>query len=582
MKHLSGNWVYAIVVCFIGASLSVAIGITLQKNAIEKQRIAFEHLLDRRTDELQQTVDEYKLNLLNTATFISAFGQEELTPSRFRDYVAGLNLKQNFPGALGLGFARKVPLKEEPAFLRDMQAKGLKDFQIRFISPSSQDRFVMQYIEPAKENHSAQGLDLGSENIRRENCLSAFSRAGLAVSKPITMIQNADVGRMGFTMLMPVFDKPVPSSDLGVRYKELLGWVSFPISIDRFLKPWVTQETGLEVRIFILEEANKPILFLTMLNQKTSTCFRTWRQHATYNWATAVGDWNTGLAIQPRRLDTTPFIWSGHCWAFPLSLFLAFKLKKALDTHDSLTLHEQMVNNSSEALIAEDSLGRILVWNRAAETLFGLDRASVLYDQERNLTVPEELQSSEKRLHQRAAQGEALKNIQTLRTNDAAQRIHLRMNLSPVYGRDHKLIGYTKSFRDETEARMLWKDMHAMEELIAHAPDGVITLDQSRRIKLANPAALLLLQGTNLKSTLTGQKMTDLLAPDVMTEFEQEVLNPLYRNRKVEVLFNWPVPGHMEQTPLLFRGFVLSYPDLGESVWALRFEKRNRSYTIDN
>jgi hypothetical protein len=38
----------------------------------------------------------------------------------------------------------------------------------------------------------------------------------------------------------------------------------------------------------------------------------------------------------------------------------------------------------------------------------------------------------------------------------------------------------------------------------------------------------------------------------------------------------------MEQTPLLFRGFVLSYPDLGESAWALRFEKRNKLYTIES
>jgi PAS domain S-box-containing protein len=582
MKHLSGNWVYAIVVCFIGASLSVAIGITLQKNALDKQRIAFDHLLDRRTDELQQTVDEYKLNLLNTATFISAFGQEELTPSRFRDYVAGLNLTQNFPGALGLGFARKVPLKEEPAFLRDMQAKGLKDFQIRFISPSSQDRFVMQYIEPAKENHSAQGLDLGSENIRRENCLSAFSRAGLAVSKPITMIQNADVGRMGFTMLMPVFDKPIPSSDLGVRYKELLGWVSFPISIDRFLKTWMAQAPGLQVRIFVIEEANKPMLFFDNVEPKNVSLF----PHTAVTRDVLLGNRSWRLEYWPgdpaQSSGYNPIYLAWILLGVSISIFAAFKLKKAMDAHDSLTLHEQMVNNSSEALIAEDSVGRILVWNRAAEELFGLDRASVLYDLEQNLTVPEELRSSEKRLHQRAAQGEALKNIQTLRTNDAAQRIHLRMNLSPVYSRDKKLVGYTKSLRDETEARMLWKDMHAMEELIAHAPDGVITLDQSRRIKLANPAALLLLQGTNLKSTLTGQKITDLLAPDVITEFEQEVLNPLYRNRKVEVLFNWPVLGHMEQTPLLFRGFVLSYPDLGESVWALRFEKRNNSYTIDN
>ena len=582
MKQFSGNWVYAVVVCVLGAGLSTAIGITLQNNALENQRIAFEHLLDRRTDELQRTVNEYKLSLLNTATFITAFGQEELTPSRFSDYVTGLKLKQNFPGALGLGFARKVPLKEEPAFLREMQAKGLQDFQIRFISPSSQDRFVMQYIEPAKENYSAQGLDLGSENIRRENCLSAFSRAGLAVSKPITMIQNADVGRMGFTMLMPVFNKPIPSSDLGVRYKELLGWVSFPISIDRFLKPWMAQEPDLQVRIFVLEEADKPMLFFDNVEPKNVSLF----PHTAVTRDVQLGNRSWRLEYWP----VNPAKSSGHnpvylAWillGISLSVFAAFKLKKAMDTHDTLTLHQYMVNNSSEALIAEDSLGRILVWNRAAEELFGLDRASVLYDQEQNLTVPEELRSSEKRLHQRAALGETLKNIQTLRTNDSAQRIHLRMNLSPIYSRDKKLIGFSKSFRDETEARMLWKDMHSLEELIAHAPDGVITLDESRRIKLANPAALLLLQGMNVKSTLTGQKITDLLAPNVLVEFEQEVLHPLYKNRKVEVLFNWPVPGHIEQTPLLFRGFVLNYPDLGESVWALRFEKSSKPYTQVN
>lgn len=75
MKQFSGNWVYAVVVCVLGAGLSTAIGITLQNNALENQRIAFEHLLDRRTDELQRTVNEYKLSLLNTATFITAFAE---------------------------------------------------------------------------------------------------------------------------------------------------------------------------------------------------------------------------------------------------------------------------------------------------------------------------------------------------------------------------------------------------------------------------------------------------------------------------------------------------------------------------
>lgn len=579
MDQTFANWAYATLVGILGASLSIAMGVHLQKNAQATETLAFENLLDQRTAELQGTINEYKLNLQNTASLITAFGQDELTPERFRNYVNNLNLNENFPGALGLAFARKVPLDKEAEFLREMKMKGLRDFQIRFISPSSQDRFVMQYIEPIEDNHSALGLDLGSENVRRENCLSAFSRAGLAVSRPITMIQNAHVGRLGFTMLMPVFNKAVPSSDLGARYEELVGWVSFPISIDRLLKTWLAKDPTLQVRISVLEEKHTPVLFFDNVEPKHVSLY----PNIAVSRDLQLGNRRWRLEYWPSKPDNQSPLSSGYLaltlLGIALSGFAAYHAKRMLDRHDELRLHKQLVNNSSEALIAEDTRGRILVWNHAAEELFGLDRASVLYDQEQNLTVPDELLSSEKRLHERAEQGETLKNIQTLRISDSAKRIHLRMNLAPIYGHNRRLVGYTKSFRDETDARMVWKDMHALEELIAHAPDGVITLDRSRKIKLANPAALVLLQGANIKSTLIGQRMTDLLATDVLPEFENEVLNPLFKNSRVEVVFNWPVPGHTEHMPLFFRGFALNYPDLGESIWALRFEKTNKTYT---
>jgi PAS domain S-box-containing protein len=573
------NWAYATLVGVLGASLCIAMGLHLQRNAEATEALAFEHLLDRRTADLQHTINEYKQNLQNTASLITAFGQDELTPERFRNYVDSLNLRKEFPGALGLAFARKVPLDKEAEFIQEMRMKGLRDFQIRFISPSSQDRFVMQYIEPIEENHSALGLDLGSENVRRENCLSAFSRAGLAVSKPITMIQNAHVGRLGFTMLMPVFNKAVPSSDLGARYEELVGWVSFPISIDRFLKAWLAQDQTLQLRISVLEEKQTPALFFDNVEPQNITLY----PHAAASRDLQLGNRRWRLEFWPSKPDNSaplnPVYLVLTLLGIALSGLAACKVKRMMDRYDELRLHKQLVDNSSEALIAEDTQGRILVWNHAAEELFGLDSASVLYDQEQNLTIPDELLNSEKRLHERAAQGETLKNIQTLRISDSAKRIHLRMNLAPIYSHNRKLVGYTKSFRDETEARIVWKDIHSLEELIAHAPDGVITLDRSRKIKLANPAALLLLQGANVKSTLIGQQLTELLAPDVLLEFENEVLNPLYKNSRVQVVFNWPVPGHVEHMPLFFRGFALTYPDLGESIWALRFEKTNKPYT---
>ena len=91
--------------------------------------------------------------------------------------------------------------------------------------------------------------------------LNAFTRMGLSASKPITMIQNAHLGRQGFTMQMPVFRLPEPSKDLGLRYEELIGWIAFPISIDRMVKPWLNQEPGIQARISMVENTAEPTLF---------------------------------------------------------------------------------------------------------------------------------------------------------------------------------------------------------------------------------------------------------------------------------------------------------------------------------
>ena len=262
-----------------------------------------------------------------------------------------------------------------------------------------------------------------------------------------------------------------------------------------------------------------------------------------------------------------------------LGLLIAVWVKKQLDRRDAMLLRTELVNNSSEALIAEDTKGRILVWNRAAEELFGHDQASVLYEYERNLILPDELKATEKRLHQRAKEGETLQNIETVRINNADQIINLSMNLAPIYDRKKTLIGFTKSFRDITEERQIWKDMHMLEELIAHAPDGVLTLDHSRKIKFANPAAMLLLQSTEIKPTLVGLCITELLAPDLRIEFENQVLNPLFNHGRVHVTFDWSTPENGTFQRMSFRGISLSRSDISESGWGLRFEKTNHSHT---
>ena len=72
-----------------------------------------------------------------------------------------------------------------------------------------------------------------------------------------------------------------------------------------------------------------------------------------------------------------------------------------------------------------------------------------------------------------AAEGEHLMDIPTQRINDAAKTIHLRMNLSPVFSTSKQLLGFTRSYRDETETRQAWRDINALEEF----QEGQIVVD---------------------------------------------------------------------------------------------------------
>jgi PAS domain S-box-containing protein len=579
MKKTLVNWMYATLAGAAGVAVITTVLLEHHHLSSIAKTAELEALVNEKTHELQRMVNRYEETLRLTANSISTYGQGQLNQAQFRNYVASLDLRKEFPGTLGMAFVRKVPVKDETAFVNNMRKNEIPDFQVKFIRPSTQDRFIIQYIEPVNENQQALGLDLGSENSRRENSLNAFTRMGLSASKPITMIQNAHLGRQGFTMLMPVFRLPVPSKDLGLRYEELIGWVAFPISIDRMVKPLLSQEPGLQARISMVESTTEPTLFFDNVDPSNITLYA----HQGIRRNIQLGNRHWLLEYwPPKPLNAGPQPMTLLAWILISVLFgilLTVWVKKQLDRRDAMLLQAKLVNNSSEALIAEDTAGRILVWNRAAEELFGHDEASVLYEYERNLILPDELKATEMRLHQRAKEGETLQNIETVRINNADQIINLSMNLAPIYDNKKTLIGFTKSFRDITEERQVWKDMHMLEELISYAPDGVLTLDHARKIKFANPAAMLLLQGTEIKPTLVGLCITDLLAPDQRIDFENQVLNPLFSHGRVHVAFDWSTPENGAFQRLSFRGISLSRFDASESSWGLRFEKTSQSHT---
>ncbi|MGK2857946.1 MAG: CHASE domain-containing protein [Thermoanaerobaculia bacterium] len=148
---------------------------------------------------------------------------DEVTPEEWHDYISSIGVDANYPGILGTGFARFVPLAQKSTFLDDARGRFGADYAIR---PDGErpDYFPIVTIEPRDRNEEAIGFDLGSEKERRIAAERARDTGRAAVTAPITLVQDQD--RLpGFLLLLPVYRNGSRLNSVEDRRHAILGWV---------------------------------------------------------------------------------------------------------------------------------------------------------------------------------------------------------------------------------------------------------------------------------------------------------------------------------------------------------------------
>ena len=151
--------------------------------------------------------------------------------------IAHRDLPTEFPGALGIGFVRKVPNSEPSlhAFIEASKKDGAPLFEIRTPPTSSpvdvskvSHRFVIQYAEPANRNLAAIGLDIGADLVRREAAERAERSGEATLTRRIHLVQAKEVAP-GFLYLLPVYRDGRPIATEEERKAATIGWVYMPI-----------------------------------------------------------------------------------------------------------------------------------------------------------------------------------------------------------------------------------------------------------------------------------------------------------------------------------------------------------------
>ncbi|HYO59021.1 sensor histidine kinase [Archangium sp.] len=183
-------------------------------------------------------------------------------------------------------------------------------------------------------------------------------------------------------------------------------------------------------------------------------------------------------------------------------------------SRDHLSLLAQLTSSSPNAIIMVGGEGWIVVWNEAAEKLFGWPRLDMLGAPFLERLVPEDSRESFTALLSRAGGGEPAEAELSLVTRQAGA-IPVQLTVSRILDAAGQVQGHVCIARDLREVKRLRESLVQSEKMAA-----VGTLVAGLSHELNNPLGIILgfAQGVLRKSTLDEASRTALLSIETQTQ----------------------------------------------------------------
>ncbi|WP_193092932.1 CHASE domain-containing protein [Halomonas colorata] len=225
----TNRWPIASLIAGVGFSVA-ACWIVAHFNQVQREE-AVTAAAEMAADGVVSRIELYQYGLRGARGAIQTMASSQaITREGFDLYSKTRNVDEEFPGARGFGFIRRVPLQDEAEFLTQAQVDGWPEFAIRQIAPHQSERYIIQYINPVERNLAAIGLDIASEANRRQAALSSMRSGEVRLTGPITLVQATGKPQQSFLILMPIFRSGSPPDTPEAREAQTLGWSYPPLS----------------------------------------------------------------------------------------------------------------------------------------------------------------------------------------------------------------------------------------------------------------------------------------------------------------------------------------------------------------
>jgi PAS domain S-box-containing protein len=160
-------------------------------------------------------------------------------------------------------------------------------------------------------------------------------------------------------------------------------------------------------------------------------------------------------------------------------------------TEEAYRLFASIVESSKDAIIGEDLNGRVISWNKGAESLYGYTAEEAL-GQSIWLRIPPSRVDEVTAMNERSRRSESIDYHDTERLTKEGKLIHVAMTVSPIRDSSGRLVGSSTIARDITEQNLAEEAGRASElryrRLFESARDGILILNEnSGKIIDVNP-----------------------------------------------------------------------------------------------
>ncbi|BDI03557.1 PAS domain-containing hybrid sensor histidine kinase/response regulator [Sphaerotilus microaerophilus] len=471
----------------------------LQQERLNAEQVAEEldTLAQRSADQLVERVRRFEYGLRGVRGAILTVGVDGITHERFRAYHASRDIDREFPGARGFGFIRRVPREQEAAFTAAARRDGRPGFEVHSLAPHEGPRYVIQYIEPVERNDQAVGLDIASEAQRRAAADRAAHSGQAAITGPITLVQATGRPLHAFLILLPIYrGDPATLNEVSndaTREAATFGWAYTPLVMDEVIAGFEPRSGEFTLRLFDTSAPEAPVRFygpadaptLPMPAVTSARSAGTAPAHDAarlrhVHRAVFGRDWLVELHATPAfvaRLNQTRPETVFAVGAFT-SLLLAALLYAHLVNRSRVQLIRShrarmttLLENSSDAIIAEALDGRLTAWNRAAERIFGRTAAEVLGRPCPPLLLPPDRHRSDQQRRELVLQGDPVAPVDEVLLRSDGSEIEVSMTVAPITASDGHIVGIGRTIRDISERKSAERQMQqftaALERQVA-------------------------------------------------------------------------------------------------------------------